>query len=480
MSIIAETLQRLQKQTPREGSDAPDSPSIVVPTRGKREPGWHTPPSRVKFWLFGIGMTIGLSGLGLFAYWIGFNLDFGMSTYASPRINQSIGLSDSSSVSEFPPIDLPPLKSVQMPSPNSVQDSPSSVAQQLGGKSSTIQEVASALILNPPNVANSLPGLSAVETSVSSEETSAQSPLRTPRKPHQRTVQKNVSITKSAKELSPKKESNEPKIVATSLPTASLPQAETPGSKGVGSDEFGEPEPHIQAEVALEEERISMEEFSSTSQQIIGDTPLPSNTTAMIPKKGEPNETGQTPVPAQVSSGNRIRQAQQLIQAGNYEEAVSILSPLFKNPPVNWEPWFWMGTALLGQNELEEADQFFLSGLARNDKIPQLWIQRALVAHQRGEYQLAIHELRRAESLDAALPHTHLNMGFAYEKLGNDRLANEYYAKFMKLSEGNPAFFSIRKKLFARFTEQVHSTPHPGLPSSLSEDSQHTSELSRP
>jgi len=332
MSIIAETLQRLQKQTPREGSDAPDSPSIVVPTRGKREPGWHTPPSRVKFWLFGIGMTIGLSGLGLFAYWIGFNLDFGMSTYASPRINQSIGLSDSSSVSEFPPIDLPPLKSVQMLSPNSVQDSPSSVAQQLGGKSSTIQEVASALILNPPNVANSLPGLSAVETSVSSEETSAQSPLRTPRKPHQRTVQKNVSITKSAKELSPKKESNEPKIVATSLPTASLPQAETPGSKGVGSDEFGEPEPHIQAEVALEEERISMEEFLSTPQQIIGDTPLPSNTTAMIPKKGEPNETGQTPVPAQVSSGNRIRQAQQLIQAGNYEEAVSILSPLFKNP----------------------------------------------------------------------------------------------------------------------------------------------------
>jgi hypothetical protein len=61
-------------------------------------------------------------------------------------------------------------------------------------------------------------------------------------------------------------------------------------------------------------------------------------------------------------------------------------------------------------------------------------------------------------------------MGYAYEKLGNERLANEYYVKFLKLSEGNPAFFSIRKKLYARFTEQVHSSPHPGLPSSLPEN----------
>ncbi|MEJ2095496.1 MAG: hypothetical protein P8X93_10280 [Gammaproteobacteria bacterium] len=63
-------------------------------------------------------------------------------------------------------------------------------------------------------------------------------------------------------------------------------------------------------------------------------------------------------------------------------------------------------------------------------------------------------------------------MGYAYEKLGNDRLAGEYYAKFMKLSEGNPAFFSIRKKLYARFTEQVHSTLKfkSGLTSSLPEN----------
>ena len=127
-----------------------------------------------------------------------------------------------------------------------------------------------------------------------------------------------------------------------------------------------------------------------------------------------------------------------------------------------------MGTALLGKGDMEQADQFFLSGLARNDKIPQLWIQRALVAQQRGDYQLAIHELRQAESLDANIPHIHLNMGYAYEQLGNDRLANQYYGKFLKLSENKPAFFSTRKKLYARLTRQT-PTKKPSPPLSPSE-----------
>jgi len=46
-------------------------------------------------------------------------------------------------------------------------------------------------------------------------------------------------------------------------------------------------------------------------------------------------------------------------------------------------------------------------------------------------------------------------MGYAYEQLGKDRMANKYYGKFLQLSEGQPAFFSIREKLFARLTRQT-------------------------
>jgi Flp pilus assembly protein TadD len=479
MSIIADTLQRLQTQAKGEASDPPDSQAVVMPARGKREPGWHTPPSRLKFWLAGMVMAIGLSGLGLVTYWLGFNLDFGMSTYASPRINQSNSFSVSSSLLEIPPIDSPSSQSMRVPAPHSVQDSPSSAPQQPEGVSSTVQDPASVQASGSPNTDNSLPTQAVEETPVSSE-TKVQSLSPISRQIHQRTVPKNVSTTNSVTEVPPKQESAEPKATSTSLPSASPEQSDTPASKFVESEAVNVIVTDIPVVVAMEEESMGMEEFSGIPRRSIDETLLLPNTTAMIPRKEKPPQSVEAPVPAQPSSVNRLRQAQQLIQAGNYEEAVSVLSPLFKDPPVNWEPWFWMGTALLGQNDLEEADQFFLSGLARNDKIPQLWIQRALVAHQRGKYQLAIHELRRAESLDAALPHTHLNMGYAYEKLGNNRLANEYYAKFLKLSEGNPAFFSIRKKLYARFTEQVHSTPNPSLSSSISENPQHTNELSSP
>ena len=476
MSIIADTLQRLQTKTNDEGDDKPDAPSFVIPSRRKREPGWHTPPSRLKFWLAGLGMVFGLSSLVLGAYWIGLNLDFGMSSYASPQISQRMNLSVSSLTLDSESFDSPSSDSMQMHAVNPVQDGPSPTSLYSGVEPSTNQH---AVLPETPYSSDTekplpTPILDVVPVSSEAEagsisSTLRQSPLTTPKT--------NVSTLNSATELPVQKESFKPKSVPTSLPAASSARSDKPGSKLVEPEEFDLTEKHVLEEATLEEERMSTEKFSNIAHPSLDPIPLLPSATAMIPKKEELYQDGQTSTPVQQSPTNRLVHAQQLIQSGKYEEAVSFLTPLFTDPPVNWEPWFWMGTALLGQDDLEQADQFFLSGLARNDNIPQLWIQRALVAHQRGDYQLAIHELRRAESLDAALPHTHLNMGYAYEKLGNDRLANDYYAKFLKLSEGNPAFFSIRKKLYARFTEQVQSTPHPGLPSSLLD---HSSQLSRP
>lgn len=479
MSIIADTLQRLQTQTNGEGFDTPDAPSIVIPSRRKREPGWHTPPSRLKFWLAGLWLALGLSSLGLVAYWIGLNLDIGMSGYASPRISQSIALSVSSPPLDSGSFDSPSSDSMQMSAANPVQDVPSSTSRQPGGEPKANQHVVASESPHPMNTENPLPTplLDAVPVSSETEAGSLSSTLR---QPPQTILPTNVSTLNSAREIPPQQESFNPKTVSTSLPAVSSAQSEKPDSKLVVPEEHDMTEKRIPEKAALEEERMSKEEFSSNVHQSLDAIALLPGATAMIPKKAELSQAGQAPAPVHLSPTNRLGHAQQLIQAGKYEEAVLFLSPLIKDSPVNWEPWFWMGTALLGQDDLEQADQSFLSGLARNDKIPQLWIQRALVAHQRGDYQLAIHELRHAESLDAALPHIHLNMGYAYEKLGNDRLANDYYAKFLKLSEGNPAFFSIRKKLYARFTEQVHSSPHPGLPSSLPENSSHPHELPRP
>lgn len=469
MSIIADTLQRLQTQTNGEGPDTPDSQAIVIPTRGNREPGWHNRPSRLKFWLVGLGMTIGLSGLGLVAYWIGFNLDFGLSTYASPRSGQGMALSDSSSILETSPFDSSSSESMQMPVAGPVRDVPSSITLHPEEESSTIQNNISPAILNLSNTDNPLPSSIPGTVPVSSEIKVGSIHTIRPQT-YQTAVSTNVSTPNNAIELSANKKSAEPKPASPGFHTPTPARSDKPAYPLIEAEVFDVTEPPLPIELAFQKEGIDKEEFSHTSHLSIAGTPLLSNTTLTIPHQKTSHQNAQTRVSSQRSPTHWLQQAQQLIQAEKYEEAHAVLDPLFKDPPVNWEPWFWMGTALLGQSHLEQADQFFLSGLARNDKIPQLWIQRALVAHQRGEYQLAIHELRRAESLDATLPHVHLNMGYAYEKLGNERLAHEYYVKFLKLSEGNPAFFSIRKKLYARFTEQVQSTPHPRLPSSLPEN----------
>jgi len=52
-----------------------------------------------------------------------------------------------------------------------------------------------------------------------------------------------------------------------------------------------------------------------------------------------------------------------------------------------------MGTAKLGLGQLDEADQFFIEGLACNGTVSHLWVQRALVGQQRGRYWEAIEAL---------------------------------------------------------------------------------------
>jgi TolA-binding protein len=473
MSIIAETLQRLQTHTKAEEPESSEPLSLVLPPRGKREPGWHTRPSRGKFWFAGLGIFVGLSSLALGAYWIGMSWDFGLSTYASPGTGYFLSPSESGPIRGIAPSGFPTDEFLAMPEEPPFQEiSFSFFPRSEEGTSQSREPVlsqgsASPEILGPPKQENQLSEPPKVHTPVSENKTS---PTPIPVSQAQSQVMPAAKTTPiRTAEFSPQQERAE-KIspIRNRIPSIG-PLQQSPLSILTTEKQYDR-------EISLPEEApFEGEDLLSRS----GQTPLESSPHSLenhdasppsAPENTISEASLQTPlstVPVSRSMTDRLRLAQQSIQSGQYADAIASLSPLFRNSPDDWEPWFWMGTALLGQNDLEQADQYFLNGLARNDKIPQLWIQRALVAHQRGEYQLAIHELRRAESLSAGLPHTYLNMGYAYEKLGNTRLANEYYGRFLKVSEGKPTFFSTRKKLYAHFTDQMDSTPAQPPPSSL-------------
>ena len=465
MSIIADTLKRLQAQS----EDPPPNPRDDLaprPAFNKGEgSGRHRKDSPFGFLMLIMGMTITLGGLAFAAFWIGGHLDFGLATDTQARVNAHRSLPNALHLHEDPvPVDQSSETLVAaVEQSTQFSQSPPTPADKEQYQVTTKIVTDPAPIPPLPLREGITPSLFEIESTkpsttkvmmptASQDQQGLSHPIDQPSRNEEEST---VSTPLGSEEPSSV-------IVSTELPTSTT---EHPATDMAVADQTDEPEATNLVAVSLDEEIIQTEELVKTSKALINPAPRSANFTALSGELESTNHAIQTAIPFQPSPANQLRHAQQLIRSGEYEDAVTLLSPLFHDPPVKWQPWFWMGTALLGKGDMEQADQFFLSGLARNDKVPQLWIQRALVAQQRGDYQLAIHELRQAESLDADIPHIHLNMGYAYEQLGNDRMANQYYGKFLKLSENNPTFFSTRKKLYARLTRQT-PTKKPSPPPS--------------
>jgi len=465
MSIIADTLKRLQAQS----EDPPHKPSdnlVPRPAFNKGEgPGRHRKDSPFGFLMVMVGMTITLGGLAFAAFWIGGHLDFGLATDTQARVNAHPSIPKASDLSEDPIFvdqSLETRVAADSKPPQFPQSSSNQANNEQHQASVNLVTDSSPIPPSPPHKITT-PSLLQVETI---DLTSTKAIVPTASQNQQGLFQHIDQLNRNEEDSihPPLSGSEEPSsvMVPTELPTS---PTEHPATDMAVADQKDKLEAPSLVAMSLEEEIIQTEKLVKPREALTDSAHRPTTLAALKARRESRNQDVQPGVPLHPSTANQLGHAQQLIRSGEYEDAVTLLSPLFHDPPVKWQPWFWMGTALLGKGDIEQADQFFLSGLARNDKVPQLWIQRALVAQQRGDYQLAIHELRQAESLEADVPQIHLNMGYAYEQLGNDRMANQYYGKFLKLSEGNPTFFSTRKKLFARLTRQT-PTKNPSLPSS--------------
>ena len=146
----------------------------------------------------------------------------------------------------------------------------------------------------------------------------------------------------------------------------------------------------------------------------------------------------------------RLAQGRSLVKQHRYLKAVEALKQLFVSLPEEWEPWFWMGTAHMGLGHYEEAREWFREGLARDETIPQLWVQWAIVEHQRGKFSQSLDALRQAELLAPRLPEVQLNLAFALENQGHTLSALEHYRQYLSLTDHNPLHFSTRKKVLDR------------------------------
>ncbi len=148
--------------------------------------------------------------------------------------------------------------------------------------------------------------------------------------------------------------------------------------------------------------------------------------------------------------GKQLKRARHLINIGSYAEAIDILKPIIDRQEEIWDTYLLMGAAYLSLGELDYAETYSEMGLAINGKVPQLWLQCAIVEQQRGKHEAALQILNEAEKLAPDIPEVQLNIGYSYDAIGNQRLSVNAYNSFLKLTEGNPAYMMVRYKVLDR------------------------------
>ncbi len=148
--------------------------------------------------------------------------------------------------------------------------------------------------------------------------------------------------------------------------------------------------------------------------------------------------------------GKQLKQARHLINIGSYNEAIDILRPIIDRQEETWDTYLLMGAAHLGLGELDYAETYSEMGLAMNGKVPQLWLQCAIVEQERGKHEVALRILNESERLAPDMPEVQLNIGYSYDAIGNQRLSVKAYNSFLKLTEGNPAYMMVRYKVLER------------------------------
>jgi Tfp pilus assembly protein PilF len=129
----------------------------------------------------------------------------------------------------------------------------------------------------------------------------------------------------------------------------------------------------------------------------------------------------------------RVAEARAALHRSDYATAISLLENLDVERR-GWEVSFWLGTAYLLDGQLDNAELMLDDALSLESDVADIWVQRAVVAQEQGQPQVALQFLKVAVQVDADFPLTYLNAALAYESLGDRENARGAYGRFLKIS----------------------------------------------
>ncbi|MEJ1959826.1 MAG: tetratricopeptide repeat protein [Nitrosomonadales bacterium] len=150
----------------------------------------------------------------------------------------------------------------------------------------------------------------------------------------------------------------------------------------------------------------SIAELPAANAKLVAESKLPPEEKPSIEKAETINKIA-TEQPAATNADDwesRSATVRDLLKAEDYPAVSNNAQGLTRDFPDRWEGWFWMGTAQLAQGQMDAADSALEHAGKLNPKVAQIWVQRAIVAQERGDHAMAVRLLNEARELSPKSP----------------------------------------------------------------------------
>ena len=144
-----------------------------------------------------------------------------------------------------------------------------------------------------------------------------------------------------------------------------------------------------------------------------------------------------------------MNQAQELLDEGNPDSALTLLGRVLDRDPKNADAYLMRSTAffLLGQNDPGRRD--LQKALSINPKLRQGWLNRAGLDLVEENYREALFALQKAEELDPTAVDNHINIGAVKLLLGDLQGANQSFLEYLKKNRKNAQAYYLIATNFA-------------------------------
>ncbi|MEM7001884.1 MAG: tetratricopeptide repeat protein [Pseudomonadota bacterium] len=131
----------------------------------------------------------------------------------------------------------------------------------------------------------------------------------------------------------------------------------------------------------------------------------------------------------------RLHLARNYTVNGKPDQALSALQPLLANMHqgigVDWQPWFWAGTAYLNRGQLDQAREHLQRALNADTDNPHVWVQLAVVEQEAGHHAASIQYLNFAEEIAPGLDVIYLNRAYSLERVEDVSGATTAYHRYL-------------------------------------------------